>query len=529
MGLLVVGFPLFHTLIQLTCLLRERNNTDIRRRPRMSLPLAPPTKMALHHPHHHENDEPSSSAGNDQDEDDLPAAAALADILQDPNTKLSEDIRAALKADGRGSNVDREGTKIVGANTNAGMLSTLIIPRRGRRRGGGSPSEDDKRTASLHHKENRDGQGGEDDIKSHGEEEDTNSNIEMALAASMPQHKGRRTSRSFTSRGPSASFKSKLKFVVEDVESDVNGKLIKRRSGVANDFSNNNSISTFSGSINIMDFGVSFRRNSVLSLDSSQSSVDSITSSCVDSDGFLPWRRHESEDDASSSSSLYTHLPRGSNSDAALNKSNRSDSSLSNLVDSSGFLGWGESGRHCGFAGDEKGCGKRDDDVADGPSQGESGETGRIEDYEGNNDYVKRPGPGRMSFANVRLAFGPAAKPRRPTVSAPGDDSIKIILLKGCRPTANKPMLSSAGNRAREYTGASAGAFDDASTGHNPAIRSLFGISGMASQGPSSLSEHEDNYYSRPLIHLNREDGVNIGELRRDLELAMKESRRSTM
>jgi len=297
---------------------------------------------------------------------------------------------------------------------------------------------------------------------------------------------------------------------------------ITRLSGDANDFSNNKSMSDFSASVNMMDSGVSSRRNSFFSLDASESSVDSIMSSCVDSDGFLPWRRHESEDDASSSLLLYnTHLPRGSNSNAALNKSNRSDSSLSNLVDSSGFLGWGGSERHCGFEGNEKGCGKRDDDVADGPSQGESGETWRID--------IKRSGPGRMSFANVRLAFGPAAKPWRPTVSAPGDDSIKTILLKGCRPMANKPMLSSAGNRAREYTGASAGAFDDASTGHNPAIRSLFGISGMASRGPSSLSEHEDNYYSRPLIHLNREDGVNIGELRRDLELAMKESRRSTM
>ncbi len=117
---------------------------------------------------------------------------------------------------------------------------------------------------------------------------------------------------------------------------------ITRLSGDANDFSNNKSMSDFSASVNMMDSGVSSRRNSFFSLDASESSVDSIMSSCVDSDGFLPWRRHESEDDASSSLLLYnTHLPRGSNSNAALNKSNRSDSSLSNLVDSSGFLGWG--------------------------------------------------------------------------------------------------------------------------------------------------------------------------------------------
>ena len=366
---------------------------------------------------------------------------------------------------------------------------------------------------------------------------------------SINDHKERRASRRLSGRG--ASFKSKLKFVVEDTEADMNDKLITRLSVDGNDYSINTSMSDLGGSINIMDFGVSSRRNSLLSLDSS-SSLDSITSSCVDSDGFLPWKRHECRENASllsSSLGLNPRPPCESNSDGALNKSalssNRSDASLSSLVDSSGFLGWGESVRHRGFAassadlnvdskaidggGDEKGSGKRDDDVADGLSQGESGETWRIEDYEGSNDYAKRPGPGRMSFANVRLTFGPAAKPRRPTITgALGNDSIKNILLKGCRTTANKPMLASAGNRAREYTCAAADAFD-ATTGQKPAIRSLFGISGKGSRGSPSSSEHEDKYYSHPSIHLNREDGVDIGELRKELQLAMKESRRGTM
>ena len=491
----------------------------------MSLPLAPPTKMALHHPHHHENDEPSSSAGNDQDEDDLPAAAALADILQDTNTKWSEDIRAALQAVDRESNVDREGTKIVGAMINAGMLSTPIIPRRGRRRGGGGPSDDDERTASTHRKENHNGQGGLDDIKSPGEEQDTNSCIEMALPASMTQHKGRHTLRSFTSRGPSASFKSKLKFVIED-EVDFNDKLITRLSGDANDDNNNKSMSDFSASVNMMDFGVSSRRNSLFSLDASESSVDSITSSCVDSDGFLPWRRHGSRDDASSSSSLYTHLPRGSNSDGALNKSslssNRSDASLSNLVDSSGFLGWGESVRHSGFAGDEKGYGKRDDDVADGPSQGVSDEIWRIEDYEGSNDHAKRPGPIHTPFAKIRLLtfLMPGAKSQRPTpVDAPGDKSIKNILLKQeRRSTSNEAMLTSAKNRARENAGASSD-----SNRRKSAFAPLF----RKSRKDSDVSTSSDEYYSGPSIHLNREDGVDIGELRRELTLAMRDLRNS--
>jgi len=494
----------------------------------MSLPLAPPTKTALHHPHPHDNHEPLSSAGNDQNEDDLPAASALADILQDPNTKWS-DIRAALKAVGRGSYVDREGTKIMAATTNAGMLSALMVPRRGRRRGGGGPSEDDMRTASTHLKENHNSRGEEDDIKSPGEEEDTNSSFEACLVASMPNHKGRRTSRRLSARS-GASFKSKLKFVIEDAEADINDKLITRLSGDANDFNNNKSISNLSGSVNMMDFGVCITmRNSVPSSESSRSSVVSLTGSCVDSDGFLPWRRHESEDDVSSSSSLYTHLPRGSNSDAALNKStlpsNRSDASLSNLEDSSGFLGWGESVRHCGFAGDEKGCGKRDDDVADGPSQGESGEIWRIEDYEGNNDYVKRPGPGRMPFAKIKLPtfMMPGAKSQRPTpVDAPGDKSIKNILLKQeRRSTTNEAMLTSAKNRAREIAGASSD-----SNRRKSAFVALFGKSRKDSD-VSTSSDLDDDYYSGPSIHLNREDGVDIGELRRELKLAMRDLRNS--
>ena len=172
---------------------------------------------------------------------------------------------------------------------------------------------------------------------------------------SINDHKERRASRRLSGRG--ASFKSKLKFVVEDTEADMNDKLITRLSVDGNDYSINTSMSELGGSINIMDFGVSSRRNSLLSLDSS-SSLDSITSSCVDSDGFLPWKRHECRENASllsSSLGLNPRPPCESNSDGALNKSalssNRSDASLSSLVDSSGFLGWGESVRHRGFVG----------------------------------------------------------------------------------------------------------------------------------------------------------------------------------
>ncbi len=226
-------------------------------------------------------------------------------------------------------------------------------------------------------------------------------------------------------------------------------------------------------------------------------------------------------------------------------QSNRSDASLSDLVDSTGFLGWGGCTRDCGLdvllahldadstaidvGGNKKGSGKRDDDVADGPYQGESGKTWRIEDYESSNNYIKCPGPGRMSFANVMLTFGPAVKPLRPTItSVSNDDDIKNILLQGCHPTANKPMLLSVGNRPREIASVAAGAFDARSC-QQSAIKSLFGTSRKCSNASSSSSKDEDKYYSRRSIHLNRKDGVDISELRRELKLAMKESRRNSM
>ena len=155
--------------------------------------------------------------------------------------------------------------------------------------------------------------------------------------------------------------------------------------------------------------------------------------------------------------------------------------------------------RHSGFAGNEKGCGKRDDDVADRPFQGDSGETWRIEDYEGNNDYVKHPGSGRMPFAKIKLPMF-----QRPTpVNVLGDKSIKNILRKQeHRSTFNEAMLSSAGNRARENAGAAASVKRQKST-----FVSLFGKSRKDSDLPTS-SELDDGYYFGPSIHLNHEDGA---------------------
>ena len=50
---------------------------------------------------------------------------------------------------------------------------------------------------------------------------------------SINDHKERRASRRLSGRG--ASFKSKLKFVVEDAEADMNDKLVTRLGADAND------------------------------------------------------------------------------------------------------------------------------------------------------------------------------------------------------------------------------------------------------------------------------------------------------
>ncbi len=117
----------------------------------------------------------------------------------------------------------------------------------------------------------------------------------------------------------------------------------------------------------------------------------------------------------------------------------------------------------------------------------------------------------------------PGAKSQRPTpVDAPGDKSIKNILLKQeRRSTTNEAMLTSAKNRAREIAGASSD-----SNRRKSAFVALFGKSRKDSD-VSTSSDLDDDYYSGPSIHLNRDDGVDIGELRRELKLAMRDLRNS--
>jgi hypothetical protein len=256
--------------------------------------------------------------------------------------------------------------------------------------------------------------------------------------------------------------------------------------------------------------------------------VNSTTSSCVDSDGFLPWRVHRRGDNASTSTPA--------NSDASTSSSASSSSS----VDSREFLDWGESARESGSGnspanldgvctpidngGNEKESDERDGDVSNGPARGESGETWRIEDYEGSNDYVKRPGSRHIAFAKTRLAFlKPGAKSQRPNLAdAPRDEFIKKILLKqGRRSTANEAALSSATDRARDFA-------SDASDSNRQksAFATLFGK--FRKDSPVTMShELDDGYYSGRSIRLNREDDVDIGELRRELKLAMRDLSKS--
>ncbi|KAL3827321.1 hypothetical protein ACHAXA_005067 [Cyclostephanos tholiformis] len=471
------------------------------------LSLDPPTMTPNHNP--------SCSAGNDHDED-LPSTANLSFVLGDPNTKWC-DIRAALKDLGRGSYVDGGGTRAVAATTNVGMLSALMMPRRGRRRGGSFPTEDDNRTASSLPEENHNGRCGEDEVKYHGEEEDANSSFEAKLATSFE----RRNSRRISAEGD--SFKTNLTLVIEDAEADdKNDESIKRLSGDANDGAIDRGTSDFSESINIMDFGVDHWRSasSFQSLES-ESTLDSNLTSCVDSEGFLPWRAHPR---------------RGSNTDSALKSSTKSSTqnkpSHSNSVDTRGvdsgeFLGLEESVRECDF-GDPSATVHADSTTVDDEGEKKeskercSVETWRIEDFEGSDNDAKRSRLGHMPFMKILSSLGMnASKSPMPIVAAaPADDSIKHILLNGRRSTANDAMLLLARNKATENADAAG------STRRKSTTASLFGKFRKGFDVSTSHKLNEYHCYGRS-IHLSS-GGVDIGGLRRDLRpAATEEIRRS--
>jgi hypothetical protein len=402
------------------------------------------------------------------------------------------------------------------------------MPRRGRRRGGGGgggggPAEDDNRTSPPVEDRNDNGRDGKDEGDLNSEEGDAESSFEAKLTTSL-----RRKSRRLSFGGN--SFKSKLALVDEDAEADhiMNDESIERLSGDANGGYKNRVASELSESINIMDFGVdNWRRGSLHSSEMSEymseSTLDvSLTSSCVDSEGFLPWRREESSQ--SLSSEPCSCLRRGSNTELSLNESepsnHNSDPSRLNLVESNEFLGREEGERDCGVGDPRADAVAGSTTVNDvgkkkGSSERYSGETWRIEDYEGTNDDAKR----RISFPKILSALRfPTAKSQRPIfVAAPRDDSIKD-LLKGRRSTGNAVMLSSSTNKVREI----ANDGGDNSASRKSTSAPLFGKFRWGSDVSTSheLNEHRS-------IHVGA-DSVDIGELRRNLNKASTARRNST-
>ncbi len=154
---------------------------------------------------------------------------------------------------------------------------------------GGASESIDNWTALLLPEENHSCQCSKDKVKYHVEEEDANSSFEAKLATSLEHCKSRRSS------AEGNLFKTKLALVIEDAEAnDMNDKSIKQLSGDANDSKIDRGALDCSESINIMDFGVDHLRpaGSFQFLGMSESTFDSMMTSCVDNERFLPWRAH---------------------------------------------------------------------------------------------------------------------------------------------------------------------------------------------------------------------------------------------
>lgn len=332
-------------------------------------------------------------------------------------------------------------------------------------------------------------------------------------------------------------------------------------------------------SVNLMDFGVSaFFSKSSLSLaeecDASSVFTTSDTSAQVDSEGFLPWNGGDDDDDDDPSSS-------SCGPDVAtrrlsqLSESN-STSSLSHLVDDNGFLGWGERSR-----GESTSCDLDVNDAAtmeDENAQDDHNESSEtldeiwnIEDYEDPDDMLDRSESGtdfneskqslfgiflseQMKRLSTTVTEGMSSKRNASNnnTDAPQEaintNDIKNILLAGRSSdepketdggpgplhsslnsffrnrrasSATEAPLNSEGNtNKREVDGIKSffsnrrrSTDDDCklcpgnNNRDNDAFHSIFGNRRRRPDGPP---EDED-------IRINREDGIDIGELRREL------------
>jgi len=367
-----------------------------------------------------------------------------------------------------------------------------------------------------------------------------------------------------------ATWRGSLHNVVEDKEADdldeeqsahsvnsSNKSLHLFHSDTTKSSTNSNQ---YKESINIMDFGVSQRpfTESMLSLDASSTkspatmTVDDDMSNLVDSTGFLGWGNDSSLD---STSFQCNHHPKSKSGRAMADSLDADSSDISNLVDSMGFLDWGEkqSGEDESFRnlmtvtsdddtddGDasidddgndaQKESSATVEDDVDGESKGDC-ESWRIEDYEDPNDMIdpsKRPkrasiGDNLLSKQIKRIS-GKVVEIslKRNSLNVNADhqtakgeiktNDIKQILLNS---RSNSSSARSGGNNAKD---GSAAATDGP-------LKSIFGnrtrrCSSDASPGIDPNPNEDNESYSRPAIRINREDGIDIGKMRRELYMA---------
>lgn len=396
-----------------------------------------------------------------------------------------------------------------------------------------------------------------------------------------------------------ATWRGSLHNVVEDKEADdleeeqsahsvhnSNKSLHLFHSDTTKSSTNSNQ---YKESINIMDFGVSQRpfTESMLSLDASSTkspatmTADDDMSNLVDSKGFLGWDNDSSSDSAfirdayrskskrmdsdgfigwgNDSSSDSTSIrddqrPKSKSGRAMADSLDTNSSGIYNLVDSMGFLDWGEkqAGEDESFRnlmtntsdddsndGDasiddggndvpKKSTATVEDDV-DGESKGDC-KSWRIEDYEDPNDMIdpsKRPkrstsiGNNLLSKQIKRLSgkvVEISLKRNSWNVNADQQTAkgeirihdIKQILLNS---RSTSTSVVSDGNNAK----------DDSAAAADGPLKSIFGNrttrrwSSDAFPGMDPNPNEDNEYYSRPAIRINREDDIDIGEMRKEL------------
>ena len=262
-------------------------------------------------------------------------------------------------------------------------------------------------------------------------------------------------------------------------------------------------------SINVMDFGVDHQRQaSLLNFAHPGVSLSSF-SHLVDSSGFLGW--DHASGCASESSSLSSvrddpgPLRRASSLDTAV-------SEFSGLVDSEGFMGW----RYA--ADDDTDCKEATADTQEVNKAHAAQDDGRedtsehlnrswrIEDYEDSSDTPRQSGSilSKVLSQTLSLKTKGATTNAVAPAEAIGTGDIKRYLLEG-RPGDDRAPGKGLRRSAK-------GLSRSAGSGEEPlrhsGLRSFFGGSRPSDQDLTTADRER---------RINREDGVDIGELRREL------------